>query len=425
MSGATKPAPARILHLDPPLSSESLIKSHKTALEGFGKKVEEKQKSMRSLEILFGARQAAWDSLTELTEEVVANNRALVVLTEGLGESTVRAALGIFEGASLTPPRFTIRVVSSSLGTEALGRLCEEILHEPVTLCVMFHDEPSPRLLWCYRLLYSCLAQGRQPEELRRRVILATGESSSNWGTWARRSGFRTLFFPERCGGRYLFFSEPMAFILQLAGVAAWQCVEGGRSFVRAFDKSVGLADPILAYSALREVQLSERCRETLMVPDETFRDFARWWRLLGEDSRQEFAEDLGESGILLGAVMLERAPEKGRQWVTEVRVEGDRELQVEALDESTLDPWPGASKRHWAPLEPHYEEALDLQRADEWHAQPAIRLRIRRSDPMSVGALFAFFEAVVSACHRLADLDDSWDLLQARPLKGVAEASL
>lgn len=418
-------APTRILSLDPPLSDEPLLKGHKATLEAFGKKVEDKQKSMRSVEVLLAARQATWNGLSELTEEVAANNKAVVVLTEGLAESTVRAALGIFEGASLARPRLPIRVISSSLGTEALGRLCEELVSEPVTLCVMFHENPSPRLLWCYRLLYSYLAQDRQPEELRRRVILAAGEATSTWGDWARRSGFRTLAFPDRCAGRYLFFSEPIAFILQLAGVPAWQCVEGGRSFVRGFDKAAGLADPILAYSALREVQLSECCRETLMVPDETFRDFARWWRLLGEDSRQEFAEDRGESGILLGAVMLERAPEKGRQWVTEVRVEGDRELQVEALHESALDPWPEASKRHWAPLEPHYEDALDHQRADEAHAKPSVRLRVRRCDAMSVGALFAFFEAAISASHRLADLDDGWDLLQARPLRDVVESAV
>lgn len=99
--------------------------------------------------------------------------------------------------------------------------------------------------------------------------------------------------------------------------------------------------------------------------------------------------------------------------------------MQVEALDESALDPWPGASKRHWAPLEPHYEDALDHQRADEAHARPSVRLRIRRSDALSVGALFAFFEGAVSACHKLADLDDDWDLLQARPLREVLETSV
>jgi hypothetical protein len=410
--------PPRILQLDPFLADEPLIAGHRAALEAFGKKLEDKQRALRSVDVLFNARAAAWEALAELTEEVAANNRAVVVLTEGLAESTLRAALSIFEGAALERPGLSLRVVSSSLGTEALKRLSEELVSHPVSLCVMFHSEPSPRLLWCYRLLYSCLARGRHQDELRRRVVLAAGESSSNWGTWARKSGFRTLVFPERCAGRYLFFSEPLAFILQLAGIPAWQCVEGGRSFLRAFDKAPGLADPTLAYAALREVQLSERCRETLMVPDETFRDFARWWRLLGEDSRQEFAEDRGESQILLGAVMQERAPEKGRQWVTEIKVEGDRELQVEALDEDALAPWPDASKRSWAPLEPHYEAALDRQRGDEAHSGPCVRLRIRRCDAMSVGALFAFFEAAIAASHRLADLDDEWDLLQARELK-------
>jgi hypothetical protein len=416
-------APLGILNLDPQLSNEPLLKGHKPALESFGKKLDDKQKSLRALEILFAARTATWDAVRELSDEIAANNKALVVLTEGLAENVLRAALSLFEGATLDRPHFNTRVVSSSLGTEALGRLCEDMVGQPVCLCVVFHSDPSPRLLWCYRLLYSCLAQGRPAEELRRRVILAAGEPASNWGEWARKSGFRTLTFPDRCAGRYLFFSEPLALILQLAGVPAWQCVEGGRSFVRGFEKQAGLADPILAYAALREVQLSDFSRETLMVPDETFRDFARWWRLLGEDSRQEFAEDRGESQILLGAVMLERAPEKGRQWVTEVRVEGDRELQVEALDESTLDPWPEASKRHWAPLEPHYEMALDHQRADAAHARPCVRLRLRRCDPLSVGALFAFFEAAVSAGHRLADLDDGFDLLRARGLQNFAEA--
>jgi hypothetical protein len=40
----------------------------------------------------------------------------------------------------------------------------------------------------------------------------------------------------------------------------------------------------------------------------------------------------------------------------------------------------------------------------------------------MSLGALFAFFEGTVSACHRLADLDDNFDLLQARRLEDLVE---
>lgn len=393
-------------------------------MDPFGKKLEDKQRQLRSLEVLFAARVSGWDAVGELTGEILANNQAVVVLTEGLAESTLRAALSLFEGASLDRSELSLRIVSSSLGTEALARLSQQLVSSPVALCVVFHDKPSPRLLWCYRLLYSCLARGRSAEELQRRVIIAAGESSSEWGAWARKSGFRTLFFPERCAGRYLFFSEPIALILSLAGVAAWQCVEGGRSFLRSFDKQGGLADAVLAYAALREVQLSEPCREAMMVPDETFRDFARWWRLLSEDSRQEFSEGRGENSILLGAALLERAPEQGHQWVTEVKVEGDRQLQVEALDDSTLLPWPDASRRPWSPLEPHYEAALDQQRAGDGHASPSVRLRLRRCDALSVGALFAFFETAVSASHRLADLDESWDLLQARGLQDFAETS-
>lgn len=414
-----------LLQLHPALTEEPSLSGHRGVLESLGRKLEEKQRSLASLDVLWSARAAQWEALAELKEEIWANNRSVVVLTEGLTESVLRAALALFEGARLEPPEITVRVISSSLGTEALGRLADEMVGRSMSLYVMFFEQPSPRLLWTYRLLYSRLAQGRPTEELKRRVVLAAGTESSDWGEWARRSGFRALHFPARCAGRFLFFSEPIALALGLCGVPAWQCVEGGRSLVRAFDKQAGLSDPLMAYAALREVQLGERCREALMVPDETFAEFARWWRLMGEESRWEFSEGLGESLIHFGAVLQQRTPSQRRQWVTEVRVEGDRALQVEALPEMALDPWEGASKRHWAPLEPHYDRAIDFERTQESYASPSVRLRLRRCDALSVGALFAFFEGAMCVSHRLADLDDVWRLLQPRTLREDPEISV
>lgn len=388
-----------------------MLKTHKATLESFGKKLEDKQKAWPSLDVLMAAKPPTWDTLRELSEELVANNQLVIVLSEGLLEVTLRAAHSILEPLAPHHPGFSLCFVSSSLSADILTTLCRKIRGKRVSLLLAFHGEPSSRLLWCFEQLYSQLALGRRMEEVQRRVVVA---ARKGWLEWAKNNKFRCLSLPERSSGRYLFFSEPVALTLMLAGVPAWQCVEGGRSLVRTFDKKAGLADSLLAYSALREVQLGESARESLLLPDETFLDFARWWRLLSEDSRQEFTEEQGESRLEVGAVLQERFPEKGRQWATEIIIDGERELEREKVSKETALSWPDAT-RSWGEGEPRYLTTLESQRADETHAQPCVRLTLRRLDPMSIGALFAFFEGVVSASHKLADLDDDWDLLQAR----------
>ncbi len=389
----------------------AMLKTHKAALESFGKKLEDKQKAWRSLDVLMAAKPPTWDNLRELSEELTANNQLVVVLSEGLLEATLRAAHSTLGPLAPHHPGASLRFVSSSLSTEVLATLCREIRGKRTSLLLVFQGEPSSRLLWCFEQMYSQLALGRRVEEVRRRVIIA---AEKGWQEWAKKNKFRYLSLPERSSGRYLFFSEPVALTLMLAGIPAWQCVEGGRSLLRTFDKKAGLADSLLAYSALREVQLGESARESLLLPDETFLDFARWWRLLSEDSRQEFTEDQGESRLEVGAVLQERFPEKGRQWVTEILIDREREFENEKVSKENSLSWPGAT-RSWGEGEPRYLTTLETQRADETHAQPCVRLTLRRLDPMSIGALFAFFEGVVSASHKLADLDDDWDLLQAR----------
>lgn len=402
-----------ILQLSPDLSGLDLIKGHKVALEGFGKKLDDKAKNWRSIEVLMSAKLPAWNALDELAEEMKANNDVIIVLTEGLVEAVVRAALSLFSPTKTE--NLNLRVVSSSISNESLWSLLHRLRKQRVSILFAFHGEPSDRLLWCFEQLYRHLSQGRRKEEVQRRVVVAGGKS---WLDWAKKQGLRSLNFPERSAGRYLFFSEPVALALLLSGVPAWQCVEGGRSFVRTFDKKVGSSDQILAYAALREIQLTERCRESLLVPDDTFADFANWWILMSEDSRQEITEDQGESRIQVGSVLRERSPEKGRRWLTEIVLElGQEPLPSEGA--STLN-WPKAV-RTWGSSEPRYESILN--QSDTGQAQPGMRVALRRLDPMSIGALFAFFEGVASASHKLADLDDAWDLLVSRTSTSLTES--
>ncbi len=402
-----------ILHLSPDLSGLDLIKGHKVALEGFGKKLEEKAKNWRSIEVLMGAKLPAWNALDELADEMKANNDVIIVLTEGLVESVLRATLTLFSPSKTET--LNLRVVSSSISNENLWSLLSKLQKQRVSILLAFHGDPSDRILWCFEQLFHKLSQGRRKEELQRRVVVAGGK---RWLDWAKKLGLRYLNFPERSAGRYLFFSEPVALTLLLAGVPAWQCVEGGRSFVRSFDKKIGSADLILAYSALREVQLTERCRESLLVPDDSFIDFASWWRLISEDSRQEITEDQGESRIQVGAVLRERSPEKGRRWLTEIVL--DVYQEAPSVEDSPSLTWPKAV-RSWGSPEPCYESFLN--QGDAGLALPGTRISLRRLDPMSIGALFAFFEGVISASHKLADLDDAWDLLESRTTTSLTES--
>lgn len=410
---------AEILTLEPELAQTPSLKSYQAALEEFGKTISEKQKCLPALSVLFAAKPALWSTLSELALEIVSNNKSCIILSEGLIEELIRASLSMLKPFGPACASCDLKLVGSNLGNEFLKQLCLEITDQPVSLYVLFYDRPSPRLLWCYRLLYSALAVNRSQAELKRRVILAAGETASQWASWAKASGFRTLAFPLGCDGRYLFFSQPIALILELAGFTAWQCVEGGRSFMRGHDKKGGFSDPVLAYSALREMQLTDGLKESLDIPDQSFQGFARWWKAIGEDSRQAFSEAHSIASITSEAVVMKAIAPGERQWVTRIRSEAEKDLHALALAADAMPPWPKASKRSWGPLEEHYEKLLEAQYTGPNYGHPCPLLKLRRQDPSSIGALFAFFEASVSTCHRLADIGAEFRFVQTRELEG------
>jgi hypothetical protein len=411
-----------MLTFSPVLSGLESLNSHRSTLESFGKKVDEKAKSLRSAELLFAIKKADWDAVSELAEELLANSEKIIVLTEGLCATLFRAVMSTC-AAPLELGRQTVQIVSSSLHPDNLRALADSIVGRKVSILLAFHNAPSERLVWCFRLLISALSQGRHADEVKRRVVVTTGEAASDWERWAQASDYRTVSFPHRCAGRYLFFSEPTALLLSLLGLAAWSYVEGGRSFFRQYDKLTETDDPILAYSALREVQLAEHYRETLVLPDETYGGFGAWWRLMTEDSRKLFAEEANDGLVWTGPVMQETASSGRLHWVTEISIESTPDLSLGAEPDDNIPPSSCADLPAWSELDTLYRRQISLQRSGPGYAQPTVRIGLRRRDPFCIGGLFCFFECVVSAGHRLAETSDAFNLCKPHNVAGGVEA--
>jgi len=405
-----------MLRFSPDLRGLELLHSHRSTLESFGKKVDDKVKSLRAAELLFALKKADFDEAEEVAQEFRANSDRVILLSEGLTHTLLSATHSICmpmseeEGPAL-------ELYSSAIQSDRLRNLAQSIKGRRVSLVLAFHGPPSDRLVWAFRYLLAAIKEKRHPEEANRRVVVTTGQAASKWEMWAQSSPFRTLSFPPRCAGRYLFFSEPLAFFLSLMGQRAWSFVEGGRSFFRQYDKVSETEDPIFAYSALREVQLAEHYRETLVLPDESFRGFGTWWRCLTEDSRRLFAEESNDGIVWTGIVNRELASSNRLHWVTELAVDHQCGEEGELkLDDQNPPPF----QREFSDLvalDKVYRDTLDRHRSDGSYAQPCVRLTLRRLDPFCVGALFAFYESVVSTCHRLAETSDQFTLLAPREM--------
>lgn len=413
-----------MLSFSPVLSGIESLNSHRSTLESFGKKVDEKAKSLRSAELLFACKKADWDACGELAAELSANSTGILVLTEGLCERLLRAVVATCGNHLPTENGVDLRIISSGLQSESLKSLAQSIEGQKVSLFLAFQGRPSERLIWSFRVLVQALSVGRHPDELSRRIVVCSGEAASEWELWAQNCSYRTVSFPHRCAGRYLFFSEPTAFLLSLLGRTNWSYVEGGRSFFRQFDKVTETEDPVFAYSALREVQLAEHYRETLVLPDETYQDFGLWWRLITEDSRKLFVEESNDGLLWTGSVMKELAASGRQHWVTEIAVESESEFQLSPPAEEDKDspPMSCSDLSGWKELEKLYRQQVDGQRSGAAYASPAVRIGLRRRDPFCIGALFAFFESVVSTSHRLAETSDSFNLCTPHPLEAGAK---
>lgn len=410
----------RILSFTPDLATQEQLKSHSHTFEAFGKKLEDKQKLLRSVEQLFAAKKPDWENVAELSEEIRANNRAMVILSEGFPEAVFRASQSLFKPRAFDSGAFPMKLVSSSRNCESLKRLGESIENQNVALLLAFHDAPSARLLWCFRLLLGHLAKGRNPDELKRRVFVATGEPTSEWERWASEAGYRTLAYPHRGSGRYLFFSEPNALVTNLLGVSAWRCVEGGRSFLRQYDKMGDIDDPIFAYAALREVQLTEHHRETLVLPDESFSGFGQWWKLVSEDTRAIFSEETFDAVVWTGRVMKGVLSPNRRHWLTEIGHDSPATMKVPELPMDAPDKGSRGTTEQWDEIEQSYNEVVNTHRESEGFSQPSVRIGLRRGDPFCSGGLMAFFETVICTSHRLAEIGEESALALPFQLEGA-----
>lgn len=402
-----------MLTFSPSLAKLDTLNSHRSTLESFGKKVEEKAKALRSAELLFAAKKAEWDTMQELAGELRANSEEVIVLCEGMAEALVRAIVStcpVLYGEKSKPQ---VTPISSNLHLESLSNLGARIKGRRVSLLVLVQGMPSDRLVWCFRFLLDALSQGRHPDEVKRRVVVSTGQPASPWERWAQGSSYRTVSYPHRCSGRYLFFSEPTSLLLHLLGLPAWSYVEGGRSFFRQYDKVVETDDPIFAYAALREVQLAEHHRETLVLTDESYLDFGRWWRVLTEESRKLFCEESNDGVLWFGSVMKEGATTGRLHWVTEIAVEASGDVKLSAKEgERDTPPLTFPELTEWEAMETSYRNAAGGERKGQGYSQPAVRISLRRRDPFCIGSLFAFFESVVCASHKLAETGDNFALL-------------
>lgn len=408
-----------MLSFSPLLSELESLNSHRSTLESFGKKLDEKSKNLRSVELLFAAKKADWDSVLEIADELEANSHKVIVLTEGLCEKLFVSIQSVCSGTGIGR-NIELEIVSSNIQSDRLHHLAQSCVGQKVSLYVAVQTTPSERLVWCFRILLAALSKGRHPAEVGRRVLTTTGPAASDWERWSQASPYRTLSFPHRCAGRYLFFSEPTALLLALLGYTPWNFVEGGRSFLRQFDKLAETDDPMFAYAALREVQLAEHHRETLVLPDQTFLGFGRWWRIITEDSRRLFAEEVNDSILWTGPVMKETpAPGRGH-WVTEISVESEFDLKATPGEGIDLPPLESDAVETFQSLDNIYRENVDKTRGGAGYAQPSVRIGLRRRDPHCLGAFFAFFETVVSASHKLAETGDTFALYKPHQIAGA-----
>ena len=154
------------------------------------KKVDEKAKNLRSAEILFAAKKADWDAISELSQELKANSDTILILTEGLCESLFRAVKAFCSPVLPDPKGTRVEILSSALHGESLEALTRWIVGRKVSLVLVYQNTPSERLFWTFRVLLKALSQGRHPDEVHRRVIVSTGEaasSSESWAHWGRR----------------------------------------------------------------------------------------------------------------------------------------------------------------------------------------------------------------------------------------------
>lgn len=375
-------------------------------IQGFGNKLDEKQKSLASLAAPFSVRENDLKDMVRIARELSANSDAVVVLGSGFTSQAARCAL-----EALTP-------AGRMEGTEVIFAgghfsphyylsLIQQLSTKKFSVIVVTAGEASFELRASLRLMYTALRQRFGADECQRRLVFCAPSTERVLQGLATEYGFRVIRLPDKFQSPYLAFSPIALLPLACREVDVEQFLDGGRSLARSMDKQSFEENHCFQFAALREVLTSDGRTECLCVPDPRLSGLGRWWRHLMNMThallhpQNNFpSEFLHLENRYLGQSQWDEGCKwwETHLWVSQV----DGSLPMDC-PEMEVDGLTDFAQHDFAEISNQMLDRLQTEQAGR--SIPQVRLTIPKLDAYGVGALLCFLETAANVNQKLTEI--------------------
>ena len=375
-------------------------------LQGLGHKLDERRKSLPSLDAPFVIREMDLKELVLVAEELAANSDTVVILASGLASAISPAALGALQRPAANPSTRII-FAGDHLSADFYRDLGADLESKKFSVIAMCSDEPSYELRMAVRYLYKKMREKFCVEECQRRLVFSTPATEQVFGSIISEQKFRNIPVSSRFKAPFLAFSPVGLLPLACAGHDVEAFLEGGRSLARSMDKQDFDDNECYQYAAIREVLTSDGQLECLTIPDPRLRSMSRWWRHLMNitHSLMHPSQQFPVSFSVLENRYLQQShwDEGGITWETHLWVAEPASpvpLECAEMKEDGLEEW---SELGFA----DFAEAM-LEELERHHGSleiPQLRLTIPKLGIYELGALFCFVETAANLNQKLGDI--------------------
>jgi glucose-6-phosphate isomerase len=344
------------------------------------------------------------DELAETGKAIRENNDCLVVV--GIGGSYIGARAAI-EALPFSAD-FPVYFAGNNLSPVYLDALLSSLDGKKFSVCVISKSGTTTEPAIAFRLLKRKLVETFGPGAIKDRIIAITDPAKGALKEMATMEGWKTFSIPSDVGGRFSILSPVGLLPCAAAGIPIKGLLAGAQGALDTFTRASGTNDA-LRYAVVRSLLHDRGTKiEVLSTFHPELAMICEWWKQLAGESEGKEGKGLFPASTImttdlhsLGQFLQEGARDILETFLVAKHPLRDLTIPSEEKDLDNLNYLAGRSVS-----EVNTKAFEGTRSAHEAGGLPLITIEVPSITPDSIGALFVFFEIVVSVTGRLLGIN-------------------
>ncbi|MBU8920768.1 MAG: glucose-6-phosphate isomerase [Bacteroidales bacterium] len=344
------------------------------------------------------------DELADTGKSIRKENDCLVVV--GIGGSYIGARAAIealpFEAG------FPVYFAGNNLSPVYLDALLSRLDGKRFSICMISKSGTTTEPAIAFRLLKRKLIETFGPDSIKDRIIAITDPAKGALREMATKEGWKTFSIPSDVGGRFSILSPVGLLPCAAAGIPVKGMLAGALGSLETFTRASGTNDA-LRYAVVRSLLHDRGTKiEVLSTFHPELAMICEWWKQLAGESEGKEGKGLFPASTImttdlhsLGQFLQEGARDILETFLVARHPLRDLTIPSEQQDLDNLNYLAGRSVS-----EVNAKAFEGTRSAHEAGGLPVITIEVPSITPDTIGALFVFFEIVVSVTGRLLGIN-------------------